>query len=233
MYKFILINGAACPAIGKVVIGDRELPFGDEAARDKILRGLKDGKYEVASLDPPPDELISALDGQKFTGSRELNKFISAWEQGETPETIESLSRKNKALRFMAAKSAGVEIDIPIEEQAALTATAVSGLQVSTVADGSEWRPGIDAKLGQTVTFGINIYKCILPHVTQADWPPDLTPALWAKTVAEGVIAEWEQRYGHNPYQPGDKVLFKGKTYKALATTTYSPEQYAPHWELA
>lgn len=44
-------------------------------------------------------------------------------------------------------------------------------------------------------------------------------------------IAPWEQKQGaHDAYKAGDKVEWKGNIYEAVATTTYSPDGYPPHW---
>lgn len=46
-------------------------------------------------------------------------------------------------------------------------------------------------------------------------------------------IAEWEQRYGHNPYMTGDKVLFNGSVYECVYDgNTFSPETFPLGWKL-
>lgn len=47
------------------------------------------------------------------------------------------------------------------------------------------------------------------------------------------VIPEWEQRYGHNPYMTGDRVMYNGNVYEStLDGNTYSPDTYPAGWKL-
>ena len=46
-------------------------------------------------------------------------------------------------------------------------------------------------------------------------------------------IPEWEQRYGHNPYMTGDRVLYNGYVYESTFDgNTYSPDTYPAGWKL-
>lgn len=46
-------------------------------------------------------------------------------------------------------------------------------------------------------------------------------------------MPEWEQRYGHNPYMSGDKVLYNGNVYESTFDgNTYSPDTYPAGWKL-
>lgn len=91
----------------------------------------------------------------------------------------------------------------------------------------------------EIIRYNNELYKVIKGINWQDDWRPDLVPSDFDKitppTNGEGeeIVAEWEQRYGHNPYQVGDKVLWQGKVYQCkLPNTTHSPTDYAAAWEL-
>lgn len=57
------------------------------------------------------------------------------------------------------------------------------------------------------------LYKCIQPHTTQADWTPDKTPALWVKVSLEE-YPEWVQPAGsQDAYSKGDKVTHNNKKW--------------------
>lgn len=43
------------------------------------------------------------------------------------------------------------------------------------------WKIGEAVVKGDRRTFGGYWYTCLQAHTTQADWTPDLTPALWIK----------------------------------------------------
>ena len=65
---------------------------------------------------------------------------------------------------------------------------------------------------GMKYTAG-NLYKCVQNHTSQADWTPDVTPALW---VLAGDPAEewpeWSQPVGaHDAYNKGDKCSHNDK----------------------
>lgn len=75
------------------------------------------------------------------------------------------------------------------------------------------------------------LYKVVTPHIPQENWNPEKdNGALWDEVVPPGVIDEWEQRYGHNAYQPGDKVIWEGEVYEAKSVTTYDPTSYPAAW---
>lgn len=41
------------------------------------------------------------------------------------------------------------------------------------------WATGIAVEVGQRYQYGDRLYKVGQAHTTQADWTPDITPALW------------------------------------------------------
>lgn len=43
------------------------------------------------------------------------------------------------------------------------------------------WEPGIAVKPGDPYTYEGGLYLALQAHKTQADWAPDLVPALWKK----------------------------------------------------
>lgn len=55
------------------------------------------------------------------------------------------------------------------------------------------------------------LYKCIQSHISQSDWTPDITSALWVRTSTEE-WPEWVQPTGaHDAYPLGAKVSHNGK----------------------
>ena len=58
-----------------------------------------------------------------------------------------------------------------------------------------------------------NLYRCITAHTSQEDWPPRLTPALWAKTSDPAdEWPEWSQPISaEDAYMLGDKVSHNDK----------------------
>lgn len=72
------------------------------------------------------------------------------------------------------------------------------------------WAPGIDVVKDERRYFSGVVYRCLQPHRTQADWTPDVTPALWTVVSLEE-WPEWVQPAGaHDAYQIGAKVSHNG-----------------------
>lgn len=49
----------------------------------------------------------------------------------------------------------------------------------------SGWKAGVEYSTGNEVVYKGVEYKCILAHLSQNDWTPDLTPNLWGSEVIE------------------------------------------------
>lgn len=94
------------------------------------------------------------------------------------------------------------------------------------------------------------LYKLLLPHTTQADWTPDVTPALWKVFTPAGVIPDWVQPINaQTAYRINEKVTHLGKIWlNELDYNTYEPGVYgwrdtslppdnpcqtAPAWDIA
>ena len=76
------------------------------------------------------------------------------------------------------------------------------------------WASGKSYETGDRVRYGAKLYKCVQSHEAQADWTPDVVPALWTEVVPAGVIPEWKQPTGaQDAYQTGDKVRHGGQIY--------------------
>ena len=79
----------------------------------------------------------------------------------------------------------------------------------------TEWKDGIEYKVGDRILYNNILYKVLTPHTSQADWTPDAAPSLFAKVLIPdvNVIPAWEQPDSTNPYMIGDKVTHNGKTW--------------------
>lgn len=100
------------------------------------------------------------------------------------------------------------------------------------------WKPGEAVNVGDRRYYATRLYKVVQAHTTQADWTPDITPALWAVvgdpgeagTIDDPITASrgMEYEYGLYYFDPED-----GKTY--LCERTGEAEggkiilQYLPH----
>ena len=93
--------------------------------------------------------------------------------------------------------------------------------------------------VGDIRSYDGKLYKVVQAHTTQADWPPDATPALWTEIAppetedGEEIVPDFVQPTGaHDAYNAGDKVLFDGKIYEStIDANTWSPADYPQGWK--
>ena len=93
----------------------------------------------------------------------------------------------------------------------------------------SPWAEGMKYVAGNLRTYGDKLYKCVQNHTSQADWTPDVTPALW---VLAGDPAEewpaWSQPVGaHDAYNKGDKCSHNEKHWISdVDSNVWEPSVY-------
>ena len=85
--------------------------------------------------------------------------------------------------------------------------------------------------------YNEKLYKVVQAHVSQADWLPDMTPALYTEVAEPGVIPVWRQPSGaQDAYSVGDKVRYpdeNGSIYESMMdSNVWSPESYPAGWKL-
>ena len=96
------------------------------------------------------------------------------------------------------------------------------------------WTVGDTVKAGEVYRWDGTLVKVVQTHKTQADWTPDVVPALFKVHRAVGSVAAWVQPTGaHDAYALGERMTFKGATYESLfAANVYSPTVYPAAWKL-
>jgi hypothetical protein len=102
------------------------------------------------------------------------------------------------------------------------------------------WVVGEAVAAGALRSWDGTIVECLQAHTTQADWTPDVTPALW-KVHRSGsgsqqgeAPAEWVQPVGaSDAYNTGDRVTFEGQVYEStIDANVWSPTDYPQGWQL-
>lgn len=74
-----------------------------------------------------------------------------------------------------------------------------------------QWEANMVVQVGERYRYGDILYKCVQQHITQSDWTPDKTPALWT-VVSLDEWPEWVQPIGAaDAYNQGDKVSHNEK----------------------
>jgi len=84
-----------------------------------------------------------------------------------------------------------------------------------------DWVEGEKVHEGTERDYGGKTYRAIQAHVTQADWTPDKTPALWAEVVAS--TTEWS---AGQAVKAGDERTYQGVLYVCLQS-----HNTLPGWE--
>ena len=99
-----------------------------------------------------------------------------------------------------------------------------------------EWRVGVEYELGKRVRYNGKLYKVVQPHTSQADWTPDVVPALFTEVAEPNQIPVWKQPTGaQDAYNTGDKVYYpdeSGNVYESIVdNNVWSPENYPAGWK--
>lgn len=89
------------------------------------------------------------------------------------------------------------------------------------------WESGVAYAVGDRRQYNGLLYRCVQAHTSQADWTPDVVPALWVRTSTEE-WPEWIQPQGaHDAYNAGDKVSHNGKHWISdIDANVYEPGVY-------
>ena len=95
-----------------------------------------------------------------------------------------------------------------------------------------QWVTGRAYAVDERLQYKNVLYRVVQAHTSQADWTPDITPALFV-VVSLDEWPEFVQPTGaHDAYKKGDKVTFEGKHYISLIDgNVYSPAAYPAGWQ--
>ena len=82
------------------------------------------------------------------------------------------------------------------------------------------WHENITFNAGDFRTYSTEesetkLYKCLQSHTSQADWTPDVSPALWKEVgITENGIPEWSQSISSaDAYMLNDEVMHNGSKW--------------------
>ena len=90
--------------------------------------------------------------------------------------------------------------------------TALTGKELYPV-----WAENTSVSVNDRYQYNDKLYKCVQAHTTQADWTPNVTPALWVE-VSLDEFPDWKQPAGaHDAYAKGDKVKHNDKKWESTA----------------
>ena len=118
----------------------------------------------------------------------------------------------------------------PYIEKAAVSLPDEDALQAVELF--SQWVTGHAYVVDERLQYNGVLYRVVQAHTSQADWTPDITPALFV-VVSLDEWPEFVQPTGaHDAYKKGDKITFEGKHYISLIDgNAYSPAAYPAGWQ--
>jgi hypothetical protein len=94
-------------------------------------------------------------------------------------------------------------------EQAAVSLSDEDALNVPEMYP--HWREYMTLAVNDRIYYHDKLYRVVQAHTSQADWTPDVTPALFVEISKPGEIDDWKQPTGaHDAYNKGDKVKHGG-----------------------
>ena len=103
------------------------------------------------------------------------------------------------------------------------------------------WAVGIAVTEGQRYQYNDRLYKVIQAHTTQADWTPDITPAMWTVideehtgTIDDPIPAVVNMEYTKGLYYIEDGIIYlmnrQGMADGEKITLAYLPSQLVGHY---
>lgn len=148
-----------------------------------------------------------------------------------------------------------VEVDVPdppptTEESVAALSVAARLSVTETVRSGNlpletlaqlapiypPWEPGIAVAVGDVLAWSQTLVECLQSHITQQDWQPGVTPALWRvyRDVAnEPETPEWRAGIA---VQAGEEMTYQGHVYRVVQAHTtqagWEPPKVPSLWQL-
>ena len=97
------------------------------------------------------------------------------------------------------------------------------------------WKADTAYAADDRIRYGEKLYRCVQAHTSQADWTPDVTPALWTEVAKPGEIPVWKQPTGaQDAYNKGDRVWYPEKNTTVFESiidnNVWSPADYPQGW---
>lgn len=96
------------------------------------------------------------------------------------------------------------------------------------------WMPDKTYEIDTRLSYDDKLYRVVQSHTSQADWTPDLTPALFTEVALPGEIPVWKQPKGaQDAYQKGKQVKYpdeNGSVYESdVDNNVWAPNVHGWH----
>lgn len=151
---------------------------------------------------------------------------------GLTQRTNSDIMLTEEYAVYVNQQADNADAVIHASELRALLATQIAMIDMADVDNFASlfpaWRVGESVIVDDRRQYQGVVWKVVQAHTTQADWPPDLVPAIWGRVNPPNVILPWVQPQGSfDAYQIGDKVTHNGQTWiSTAADNVWEPGVY-------
>lgn len=221
----VLVNGLPCNLVGRVpmtgILGTVSLTAVSEEQAEQI-------KAQVSR-----DEALFAHQGYLADTDYIVFKIAEALADGDADEVarLQNLYTPELTKRQQTRTQIG---ELQTEKDRA--AEALGAVLYPAYEVGKVYNKGDFFTRGVYAAGNPQLYKVLQTHISQADWTPEGTPALYCAlgaTPAPGGYPEWRQPTGaHDAYNKGDIVDHKGALYRSIVDgNVWEPGTVAGVWE--
>jgi hypothetical protein len=190
----------------------------DALAANATYTVLRSAEVEQAHADPTPWPATVATAGTRATAGDAFPALpTSGW---LTEGQIYQYSGEAVRVRQSHNRTADVPSTVP----------ALFSVFRANADKELPWIANEPVLVGTKRTYGGKTWECLQSHVTQADWTPPATPALWREVVTTPTSA-WAVGVA---YKVGDMVTYQGNTYTCrqphTSIATWNPVAAASLW---
>ena len=141
-------------------------------------------------------------------------------------EVVEVIVYPSEAESLVAAARLVVLPRIAADELKDDAAEAFAGLF-------PDWEPAVAVAVGEVYRWDGTLVEVIQGHTTQADWTPDVVPALFKIHRTAAVSPFVQPTGGHDAYSIGEQVTLEGAVYESVINgNVWSPTANPAGWTL-
>lgn len=211
---YALVTNNTIQGVGRLPSSARRLDTGEwvmglDTAPPELVRAT--GWYEVVDTPRPADTPTTTHDR-----SVELVNGIPTVTWTERDKTQGELDAEAERARFVAREQAKDRLVVLTAAEKVRTEALDDDTvaAISTLFD--PWIVGEAVQVGDVREWDGTAVECIQAHTTQADWTPDVVPALW-KVHRTPNMTEWVAGIS---VSVGEEFTYQGTTYRVLQAHT-------------
>lgn len=192
---------------------------------DELLDGTIEEPYEDIPIEPDPTvdhATYGTTNGETWVRGYKDGQCVITYSGVSDIDAIELYNDDGKRVtpepappephEVVLAYALGLEVELTPE----LLDLAMSTVPICTPKNGDKWRPGIRVEVGTELDhYGVT-WVVLQRHITQADWRPELTPALFKRKQGKPKPGETLPWIAGEHVNVGDKRKYDGRTFVVI-----------------